>query len=194
MSRNGETEAGNGSVPLSALVEGVLFVTDAPVAVTDLARALGVERPQIERSLGDLASRYASRGIRLQRVNGHVQLVSAPEVAWAVERFYGLEASAKLSGPALETLSIIAYRQPITRPEIEAVRGVDCDGVVRTLLSRGLVEAVGERTTVGHPIEYGTTFLFLEYFGLTSLEELPPLNGQLVLAEAAEVATDGEDG
>lgn len=163
-----------GEYPLPALVEGILFVTDAPIEVTDLARALGVGRGEVEKALAELAVACAGRGVRLQRTNGHVQLVSAPETAWAIERFFGLEASTRLSAAALETLSIIAYRQPVTRPEIEAVRGVDSDGVMRTLLARGLVEAVGQRPTVGHPIEYGTTFLFLEYFGLSSVEELPP--------------------
>lgn len=177
----------SGDLPLPALVEGILFVTDAPIEVADLARALGVGRSEVERALAELALGCAVRGVRLQRTNGSVQLVSAPETAWAIERFFGLEASSRLSAAALETLSIIAYRQPVTRPEIESVRGVDCDGVMRTLLARGLVEAVGQRPTVGHPIEYGTTFLFLEYFGLSSVAELPLFEPA---APAADVAPD----
>ena len=179
------------AMPLAALVESVLFVTDAPVSVTDLSRVLGVGRPQVESALAELSSACIARGIRVQRTDGHVRLVSAPEAAWAIESFLGLESSARLSRAALETLSIVAYRQPVTRPEIEAVRGVDCDGVLRTLLAKGLVEAVGQRLTVGHPIEYGTSFLFLEYFGLSSLEDLPPLAPSLAADVAAGPPSNG---
>jgi segregation and condensation protein B len=181
-SRNGSTtvEATPGeraeSITLTAQVEAVLFVADVPVAVADLARALDVRPAAIERALAELARSYDDRrGIRLQKASGQVQLVSAPEAAGAIGRFLGLEQSTRLSRAALETLSIIAYRQPVTRPEIDALRGVDSDGVMRSLLARGLVEPVGRRTTVGHPVEYGTTFLFLEYFGLTGLADLPPI-------------------
>ena len=92
-----------------------------------------------------------------------------------IERFLGLSVTSSLSAAALETLSVIAYKQPITRPEIEAVRGVNTDGVLRTLVSKGLVEEVGRLETVGHPVLFGTTFEFLQYFGLSSLSELPPL-------------------
>jgi segregation and condensation protein B len=102
-------------------------------------------------------------------------MVTAPEAAEAVQRFLGLEASARLSPAALEVLAMVAYRQPVTRPEIDALRGVNSEAALRTLMGRGLVEPVGRRTTVGHPIEYATTFLFLEYFGLTGLEDLPPV-------------------
>jgi len=172
------------TIPQSALradialrLEGILFVADRPVAVSELAQVLDAPRPAVERALASLAEACGARGVRLQRNNGHVQLVSAPEAAEDIQRFMGLEASARLSRAALETLSIIAYRQPLTRPEIDALRGVDSDGVMRTLLARGLVEVVGRRETVGHPIEFGTTFQFLEYFGLASLADLPPLEG-----------------
>lgn len=166
---------GEPSAP-SALIESILFVADRPVAVTELSRALDLSRPAVDRALESLAEDCLARGVRLQRNNGHVQLVSAPESAPAVQRFLGLEDSARLSRAALEALSIIAYRQPITRPEIDDLRGVNSDGVLRTLLARGMTEPVGQRETVGHPIEYGTTFRFLEYFGIPSLEALPPLN------------------
>lgn len=161
--------------PLAVALESILFVADRPVALAELAAATGAERKAVEAALGRLDGDCRVRGVRLQRDNGHVQLVSAPEAAEAVQRFLGLEASARLSKAALETLSIIAYRQPLTRPEVEALRGVCSDGVMRTLLARGLVAPLGRRETVGHPIEYGTTFQFLEYFGLRDLGELPPL-------------------
>jgi segregation and condensation protein B len=136
---------------------------------------------QIEAGLQQLRESTLSRGIRLQRRGQKVQLVSAPEATPYIERFLGLSTSARLSTPALETLTIIAYRQPITRPEIEAIRGVNSDGVLRTLLSKGLVEEVGRLDTVGHPSLFATTFEFLRYFGLEDIKdlpelELPPLN------------------
>lgn len=129
----------------------------------------------MEHALQSLDAQLASRGIRLQRKGLHVQLVSAPEAAPHIQRFLGLELTGRLTQPALEALAIIAYRQPITRAAIEAVRGVNCDGVLRTLISRGLVEEVGRLEQAGRPILYGTTFEFMQYFGLKSLDELPSL-------------------
>jgi segregation and condensation protein B len=161
---------------LAARVESLLFVADGPVSIGRLAEALEVTPGQVERGLADLEAIYVGRGLRLQRAGGLVQLITAPEAAPCVERFLGLEARTRLSRAALETLAIIAYRQPITRPEIEAVRGVSSDSVLRTLLSVGLVEEVGRAPTVGRPILYGTTFEFLQHFGLSSLDELPSLD------------------
>lgn len=165
---------------LAALVEAILFVADRPVAVTELAKVLEVPRPMVERALGDLASATAERGVRLMRRNGTVQMVSSPAAAPIVQRFLGLAQDGRLSRPALETLSIIAYRQPLTRPEIEQLRGVSCEAVLRTLLSRELIEPLGRRATVGNPVEYGTTLHFLAYFGLTSVADLPLLEGLAV--------------
>ena len=116
-----------------------------------------------------------NRGVRLQRRGDKVQLVTRPEAAAHIERFLGLETPARLSQAALETLAIIAYRQPCTRAQIEAVRGVNCDSVLKNLLTKGLVEETGRLETVGHPIQYATTFAFLQHFGLKSLDDLPPL-------------------
>jgi segregation and condensation protein B len=167
-------EGGPVGPALSVLLESLLFVAHEPVAVADLARALEVERRAVERALAELAEDCAGRGVRLQRTGDRVQLVTAPEAAEAVSRFLGLAASGRLSRAALEVLSIVAYRQPVTRPEIDELRAVSSEAALRTLIGRGLVEAVGRRETVGHPVEYGTTFQFLEYFGLASLAELPP--------------------
>ena len=166
----------DGILSVSAQVESLLFVADAPVSVGRLAEALHVTPGQVERALADLEATYTIRGLRLQRDGSRVQLISAPEAAPGVERFLGLEARTRLSRAALETLAIIAYRQPITRPEIEAIRGVSSDSVLRTLLSVGLIEDVGRAPTVGRPILYGTTFEFLQHFGLRGLGELPPLD------------------
>lgn len=160
---------------LKSLVESLIFVSDGPVLVELLAKTLEQDETVIEQMLAVLSEEYQTRGIRLQRTRDRVQLVSAPEAAAHVQKFLGLDASARLSVAALETLAIIAYRQPITRPQVEAIRGVNCDGVMHNLLARGLIEEVGRLDTVGHPIQYGTTFEFLQYFGLNNVNELPPL-------------------
>jgi segregation and condensation protein B len=160
---------------LVTIIEGLLFVASEPVTVQQLGSVAGCQVEQVEAALQHLKEEYQARGFRLQRQGQSVQLVSAPELTEYIERFLGLSISSKLSTPALETLAIIAYRQPITRPEIEAIRGVNSDGVLKTLLSRGLVEEVGRLDTVGHPSLFGTTFEFLRYFGLERLEDLPEL-------------------
>jgi len=172
---------------LEAAVEALLFVADSPVSVGRLAEALQVTPGQVERALDDLEATYAERGLRLQRAGSRVQLITAPQVAPAIERFLGLEVRTHLSQAALETLAIIAYRQPITRPEIETIRGVGSDSVLRTLLRFGLIDEVGRAPTVGHPILYGTTFEFLQYFGLRSLEEMPPLEESPTSEEIGDV-------
>ena len=112
----------------------------------------------------------------MQRKGLQVQLITMPEATPHIQRFLGLEMTGRLTQPALETLAIIAYRQPVTRAAMESIRGVNCDGVLRTLVSRGLIEEVGRLDQVGRPILYGTTFEFLQYFGLKSLDELPSLD------------------
>ncbi len=173
-------------------VESLLFVAEVPVAISSLARALEVKEEQVEQALAELKQDYKPRGIRLQRVRDKVQLVSAPEAAGVIQKFLGLDGSGHLSSPALETLAIIAYRQPLTRIAIEAVRGVNCDGVIHTLLTRNLIQEVGRRETVGRPILYATTFEFLENFGLRELEDLPPLadEAEEVLEEKMEQASE----
>ena len=161
---------------LTSLIESLLFVADAPVTPAQLAAALDVEPKAVEEALDQLAADYQQRGLRLQRKAGRVQLVTAPEAAPAVERFLGLELSSKLSPAALETLAIVAYRQPVTRAQVEAIRGVNSDSVLRTLINKGLIEEVGRLEQVGRPILYGTTFEFLQYFGLQDLQDLPPLD------------------
>jgi len=158
---------------LTALIESLLFVADRPVSVDDLATALEKTTQEVETALVSLDEHYQSRGIRLQRHSGRLQLVSAPEVGAYIERFLGLEISGRLSPASLEALSIVAYRQPVTRAQIEAIRGVNSDSVLRSLVRRGLLEEVGRAETVGHPILYGTTFEFLQQFGLQSVRDLP---------------------
>ncbi len=174
----GQAKVGvDGDAPdLIALIEGLLFVADESVTINRLAEALEVAPTKVEAALAALKEMYAGRGVRLQRAGERVQLASAPEMAPYIERFLGLELQTRLSQAALEALTIVAYQQPITRAQIEAVRGVNSDSVLRTLLSKGLIEEVGRLETVGRPILYGTTMAFLQFFGLESLKDLPELN------------------
>jgi segregation and condensation protein B len=171
---------------LKVILESLLFVAEGPVTVGALARALEIPEEQIELLLGELKEDYRERGMRLARVRDKVQLVSAPESAPVIQKFLGIDGSGHLSAAALETLAIIAYRQPVTRPSIEAVRGVNCDGVIHSLLARGLIQEMGRMETAGRPILYGTTFEFLQNFGLRGVDDLPPLEEttENVLAEA----------
>jgi segregation and condensation protein B len=178
---------------LTAIVESLLFVADGPVPVSQLAEAAECEPRDIETTLQSLAEEYATRGLRLQRKGNRVQLVSVPQAAPYIERFLGLSLSGRLSAAAIESLAIIAYKQPVTRPEIEAIRGVNSDGVLRTLMSKGLIEEVGRLETVGHPVLFATTFEFLQYFGLDSLDALPPLEieeGDHAIEKKTEAADD----
>jgi segregation and condensation protein B len=159
----------------TAILESLLFVANGPVALEQLQKTLETSREQVEESLCDLDAAYAGRGLRLQRKNGEVQLVTVPEAGPYVERFLGLQLSGKLSSAAVEALAIVAYRQPVTRAQVEAIRGVNSDGVLSTLVARGLVTEVGRMDTAGRPILYGTTFEFLEYFGLKHVAQMPRL-------------------
>lgn len=164
------------SLSLECLVESLLFVADGPVPVARLAEALEAKPQHIEAALESLGQLYAERGLSLQRIKDKVQLTTAPAAADHVQRFLGLAASAPLSKAALETLAIIAYQQPVTRPQIEAVRGVNSDSVIKNLLTKGLVEESGRTEGPGRPVLYSTTPEFLQHFGLASLSDLPPLN------------------
>src|SRR5688572_8404524 len=168
---------------LQPLLEALLFVADGPVEESALARALGVTRRQLEAPLTALAESLRERGLRLQRGPDGVQLVTAPAAAAYIEHFLGLESARKLSSAALETLAIVAYRQPVTRAMLEAIRGVNCDGAVDTLRARGLVDVAGRAEGPGRPALFATTQKFLEYFGLERPEDLPALPPEV--AEAA---------
>ncbi len=162
-------------LPLTAQLEGLLFVAAEPVAPGQLAAALDLPLAEVEAGLRDLELLLQTTGLRLLRHAGRVQLTSAPQLAELIERFLGLEATSRLSHAALETLAIVAYQQPVTRPQIEAVRGVSSDGVMKSLLSKGLVQEAGRAEGPGRPILYSTSPDFMRHFGLTSLTELPTL-------------------
>lgn len=163
------------SLDLTALVEAILFVSPEPINANQIGALLDVTPRVVKSAIEELDELYVDRGIRLQHHNGKVQITSAPEAAHIIEGLLELETTSTLSQAALETLSIVAYQQPITRPQIDSIRGVNSDGVLRTLLSKGLIDDVGRAEGPGRPILYSTTTEFLKYFGLASYEELPPL-------------------
>lgn len=161
---------------LTSSLEALLFVSPEPVLPSQLGQVLDVSLAAVEQGLKELDGELRTRGLRLQRHAGRVELTTAPEAAELVERFLGLEATSRLSRAALETLAIIAYQQPVTRPQVDAVRGVNSEAVMKSLLGKGLIQEVGRTEGPGRPILYGTSLEFLQHFGLNSLMELPPLN------------------
>ena len=163
---------------LPAIIEAILFVSGEPVNVADLAHALNMTVSELEPSLNALRDEYdrGGRGLRLNRFGMSVQLSTRAEFAPYIEKLLQPVQKQSLSQAMMETLSIIAYRQPVTKAEIEAVRGVKCDYSVQSLMNKGLINEVGRRETLGRPIEYGTTEAFLSHFGIESLDDLPVLD------------------
>jgi segregation and condensation protein B len=157
---------------LKAALESILFVADQPVELVHLRRVLDVPLEAVEDLLAILVEDYKERGIRIARLKDTVRMVTAPDSASYVQAFLGLEQTVRLSSAALETLAIIAFKQPVTRAQVEAIRGVNSDGVIATLEGRGLIEETGQHDSPGHPFLYGTTMSFLQHFGLESLDEL----------------------
>jgi segregation and condensation protein B len=162
---------------LPAILEALLFVAEEPQTLAALARATGVSDGAASKALDRLRSECEGRGIRLMEDGHRFQLVSAPAYAPYVEQLLGNAAATRLSRAALETLTIIAYRQPCSRAEIEALRGVNSDKLVTMLEQRGLIDLVGTGEGPGKPKLYRTTMKFLEHFGIRSPGELPPLPG-----------------
>ena len=161
---------------LEAYLEALLFIAERPLSTAELADIAGVPSPQTESALAALAEALTEdgRGLRLQRMDHEWQLVTAPELGARLSE-YAARQETRITTAALEALAVVAYRQPCTRAEVDRVRGVDSDYVIRSLLHRRLIAEVGRRDTPGRPVLLGTTFTFLERFGLTSLEDLPPL-------------------
>lgn len=178
-----------------AILEALLFVSEAPLSLERLEEVLeGRSRSEVARLITDFQERcrQPDRGLLLLEAAGGYRLVTKPELAQWIQRFRGAK-PAKLSKAALETLAIIAYKQPITKPEIEAIRGVMIDGVLKTLVERDLIRILGRKPEVGRPILYGTSRQFLEYFGFLDLSELPTLKEIEALAPkgAGEDASGG---
>jgi segregation and condensation protein B len=172
-------------------IEALLFAAPGLTGVDQLAQATGLKKKEIENALRDLQNVYKNgHGLRLQEVKGQYQLVSAPEFATDIEEFLGLETTQRLTQAALEALAIIAYKQPTTRPEIDSIRGVNSDGVVKSLLSKGLIEELGRSEAPGRPILYGVTPDFLQHFGLEALTDLPEIDFEGLFSEVTDAEAD----
>lgn len=172
-------------------LEAVLFVADEPLTATALGQVLDAPRPEVEGLLGDLAAALEDRGsgLVLRNVAGGWRLFTGAEALPAVERFVRSSRHTRFTKASLETLAIVAYKQPVTRHQVSAIRGVDSDGVLRALTDRGLVAEVGREDSPGRPVLYGTTPEFLERLGLASVSDLPSLAP--LLGEAEEEEDDG---
>ena len=160
---------------LEVKLEALLFASPGPATIDQLATALEVRPAEIKTALSNLEAQYTERGLRIQYHQGGAQMTSAPEYAPEIERLLQLSSQAHLSRAALEVLAIITYKQPITRPEIDSIRGVNSDSSLRTLLRHGLIDEIGRTRGPGRPILYRTSGEFLQHFGLSSLEELPEI-------------------
>ncbi len=177
------------------VVEALLFAADFPVATSRIkALVEGVEREDLKTMVEELNREYEAQGrsFWIQEVAGGYQMATRPHFARWVKELYKGRRLARLTQPALETLAIIAYRQPVGRPDIETIRGVNSDSVIATLLERNLITVVGKDTSVGRPILYGTTPEFLRYFGLKDLSGLPPLSELEAYLVSREQAAEAE--
>jgi segregation and condensation protein B len=173
-------------------LEAVLFVSDEPLSATVLSQALEVDRATVEELIADLASAYEDReaGLVLRNVAGGWRLSTHPAAVEVVEKFVLSSRHSRLTRAALESLAIVAYKQPVTRHQVAAIRGVNSDGVLRALADRGLVAEVGRDDTPGRPVLYGTTPEFLERLGLSSLSDLPSLAPYLDADEDDELGQE----
>ena len=176
----------------ASIIEAILFVSGDPVDSRAIAQALLITEDEVGAALDELGSRldYERRGLHLRRFGSKAQLSIRAEYAEYVERLLQPVQKQTLSQAALETLAIIAYRQPITRLEVEEIRGVKCDYSVASLVNKELICEVGRRESLGRPILYGTTPKFLQHFGIESLDELPPMKLEAVDARIAEAGEE----
>jgi len=169
-------------------IESLLFVSPGKTSASKLAEVVKIPEKKVLEYLSLLSEHYTKQhGIRIQQINNQFQITSAPEYANLIEDFLGLEEISRLTQASLETLAIIAYKQPTTRPEIDAIRGVNCDSVLKSLLSKGLIEELGRSEAPGRPILYGVTTDFLQHFGLNSLEQLPVIDFKKLIISEPEV-------
>ena len=177
---------------IATAIESVLFVSGRPLDRAELRKLLDIDDERLARGLQVLeyALESQGRGIRLQRLGTQVQLVTAPENARYVAALLGLPMTAKLTTAAMETLAVIAYRQPVTRAQIETIRGVNSDRALASLIQHGLVSEVGRAQTVGRPTLFATTPDFLQQFGLTSLDQLPQVGLLVETAATPEAAKE----
>jgi segregation and condensation protein B len=179
---------------IKSIIESLLFINERPISVKELSQIIEVKENQIEEALQELMTEYKERssGICILKVAGGYQMCSSPDSDAWVKKMYRERGKQKLSTASLETLAIIAYKQPITRTEIEAIRGVNVDGVIKHLLDLGLIKIEGRKKVIGRPFLYITTRKFLEYFGLDSLKDLPKLEEFVSLAREDKLDTKKE--
>lgn len=180
----------NGS--LKSILECMLFVSPQPLSVEHVSKALGIEELEVDSAIHELRLDYSDRGLQITRIAGGYQMCTRPEYAEHISVLLEPQRT-RLSRAALETSAIIAYRQPITMPEIEAIRGVNSDGVVKTLVERNLVKQVGRKDTPGRPMLYATTEEFLNYFGLNDISELPELEDIKLLTQQSTLGNTMEE-
>ncbi len=170
------------------IIEALVFASSEPVRLREIAGILGINEHTVRNLLDDLMNEYREkqRGIQITQVAGGYQFVTNPEYADFIKKMKKIPRYTPLSQAALETLAIIAYKQPVTRAEIEALRGVSVDSSINTLLERGLIEEKGRKDGPGRPILYATTGNFLKYFGLNDLSELPAIEDLTIPGTAVE--------
>ena len=177
---------------LKRIIESVLYVADKPVEIGFLARIAGADARWVDEIVTTLAAEYQTRGIRIQRNGESIQTVTAPDSAPYIQAFLGIDENQRLTHGAIVALTVIAYKQPITRPALEKVLGKNCDWHVASLKARELITEVGRANAPGRPYLYGTTFRFLEHFGLEKPEDLPPLP-ELEVIQATETGVTQEE-
>lgn len=172
---NREENAGEGS--LKGRIEAILFVAGDAVSVKELARALQISEQKLSKQLNEISDEYdyQQRGFLLKRFGDKVQLATRPLYSEDVVRLLQPVQQQSLSQAAMETLAVVAYKQPVTRAEVEQIRGVKCDYSLQSLMLKGMIDEIGRKDTIGRPILFGTTDKFLSHFGIRSLEELPPM-------------------
>ena len=181
-------------VELKSALEAIIYAADEPATIEQLAAAVGEEKHVVRAALDELVPGFASdeRGVEIREVAGGYRFYTKPQHHDVVRRFIkGLRPPLRLTMPALETLAVIAYKQPVTQPEIQEIRGVSCAGVIQTLLEKRLVTTAGRKQVIGRPILYRTSKDFLIRFGLSDVEELPSLKEFEALAREALGSDDG---
>ena len=175
MNMNDDTRQTEGT--MAGRIEAILFVAGEAVSVKDLAKALRISEQELARHLNELSDEYdyRQRGFLLKRFGENVQLATRPLYSEDVVRLLQPVQQQSLSQAAMETLAVVAYKQPVTRAEVEQIRGVKCDYSLQSLMNKGMIQEIGRKDTIGRPILFGTTDGFLSHFGIRSLEDLPPM-------------------
>ena len=180
---------------LKGRIEAILYVSGEPVTLRDLSRALRTDESEVKKALAELRDEYDynQRGFALKRFGNNVQLATRALYAEDITRLLQPVQQQSLSQAAMETLAVVAYKQPVTRAEVEAIRGVKCDYSIQSLVNKGLIKEVGRKDTIGRPVLFGTTDTFLSHFGIESLDDLPPLPPADHQDDPAEVNGEGDE-